>query len=451
MNKLLPFFSFFTAIVISVFLFPEGASATLICLFAAAITIVIINHFTADDAETRTFLLQIFVLGVLFRVFIAVITHIFNLQVFFCQDAIAFEEAGAYLSASWSGYELSTLYSVERFTDTSASGWGISYLTALIYMVTGRNPLAVQMFISVLGAATAVLVYFCTKQIFKNSRVARFSAILVMFFPSMALWSSQILKDGVVIFLIVATICIVLKLRQQFSYLYLILLLACLFGIAAFRIYILLALAPAIVGSFIIDPQKSSSQLVFRTAAIVVIAVTLAYFGFLGSIENRLGDFTLENMSRHRQYLSTVESGFGQELDVSTPMGALRALPIGFAYLMLAPFPWAMENFRQAITLPEVLLWWSLIPFLISGLWYTMKRRFGNSILLLLFLFILTLTYSVSQGNVGTAYRQRAQIQVLYFIFISVGIAKVIERRENIRLLKDENNRKFRLLNKRIS
>ena len=43
------------------------------------------------------------------------------------------------------------------------------------------------------------------------------------------------------------------------------------------------------------------------------------------------------------------QSGFGQEYDVSTPTGALSALPTGLVYLLFAPFPWAVSGLRQAL------------------------------------------------------------------------------------------------------
>ena len=124
---------------------------------------------------------------------------------------------------------------------------------------------------------------------------------------------------------------------------------------------------------------------------------------------------------------TTADSGFGSEIDVSTAEGAISVVPIGFLYLMFAPFPWEMKNFRQAITLPEVLVWWSMIPLLVAGVWYTIRHRLRSSIPVLIFSLMLTLAYSIFQGNVGTAYRQRTQIQVFLFIFISVGISLILE------------------------
>ena len=49
---------------------------------------------------------------------------------------------------------------------------------------------------------------------------------------------------------------------------------------------------------------------------------------------------------------------------------------------------------------------------------------------MLIFTAMLSLAYSVAQGNVGTAYRQRAQLLVFYFIFAAVGLALVLEKRD---------------------
>ena len=90
-----------------------------------------------------------------------------------------------------------------------------------------------------------------------------------------------------------------------------------------------------------------------------------------------------------------------------------------------------VTNFRQAITLPEVLVWWAMIPFMIYGIWYSVKNKFSQTISVLLFTFLLTVSYAIFQGNVGTAYRMRAQMQIFYFIFVAVGFVLWQEKKEN--------------------
>ena len=77
-----------------------------------------------------------------------------------------------------------------------------------------------------------------------------------------------------------------------------------------------------------------------------------------------------------------------------------------------------------------MLIWWSLFPLLVLGLWFTLKYRLRQALPILLFTTMLTLAYSIFQGNVGTAYRQRAQLLIFYFIFAAVGYVLLRERSE---------------------
>ncbi|MBK9436382.1 MAG: hypothetical protein IPN51_00025 [Chloracidobacterium sp.] len=116
-----------------------------------------------------------------------------------------------------------------------------------------------------------------------------------------------------------------------------------------------------------------------------------------------------------------------------TTDGAITALPVGLAYLMLAPFRGRWQ-ISPGDHLPEVLIWWMLIPLSLYGLWYTVKNRLRTAFPILIFTVALTIAYSIFQGNVGTAYRQRTQIQVFLFMFIAVGWVLFKEKRENVQL-----------------
>ena len=77
-----------------------------------------------------------------------------------------------------------------------------------------------------------------------------------------------------------------------------------------------------------------------------------------------------------------------------------------------------------------MIAWWSSLPLLALGLWFTIRYRLRQVAPILIFTILLTLTYSILQGNVGTAYRQRAQLLLFYFVFIAVGFALSREKRE---------------------
>jgi hypothetical protein len=198
-----------------------------------------------------------------------------------------------------------------------------------------------------------------------------------------------------------------------------------LFGILiiyALRFYVAYILVLALVVSFITGSAQSLTAFVRQLAAMGGVAVVLLLLGAGGAASETFTTIDLKEIQFRRQALATTaNSGFGADLDVSTPGGALGALPIGFTYLMFAPFPWMMTSVRAAITLPEMLVWYAMIPLVIAGIKYSLRYRLSETSAMMVFSMGLILAYSIFLGNVGTAYRQRAQVLVFCFIFAAVG------------------------------
>jgi dolichyl-phosphate-mannose-protein mannosyltransferase len=408
-----------------------GAAAVLLCAacaFAAGILLA------REGGEQRSFLLMVFVGGLLVRVAVGAVINGFQLQDFFGGDALTYDYYGAALLEAYR-YKKGVLDSDAQIW-VAGSGWGMLYIVAAIYAIVGRNMLAVQFFNAVVGAATAPIIFLCARHIFQNIRVAKVAAFCVAFYPSLVLWSSQALKDGPIVFILALTMLATLKLGERLSVKYMAVLGLSLFGVLTLRFYIFYMLAAAVGGAFVIGMRPQTSQSLVRQLAIVlVLGLGLTYFGVVrmaGAQYEQYGN--LEAVQRSRADLvRSANTGFGGDMDVSTAAGALSAMPLGLAYLLFAPFPWQLASLRQSITLPEMIIWWAAFPLLLIGIWFTLKYRLRQALPILLFTTMLTLAYSIFQGNVGTAYRQRSQILVFYFIFVAVGAVLLRERHEDRR------------------
>lgn len=409
--------------------FPDDIAALPVVLISAGIAIALFRHYT----DEKDFITTLFLAALAARLTFGLFIHVFDQRGFFGGDALTFDAHGAIIADYWSGLVDPSNPLYEWATRTARPGWGMNYLVAGIYYVTGKNMLAAQSFCGVIGAATAPMVYFCAKKLFANGNVARFAGLAVAFFPSCIIWSGQLLKDGVVIFLLVVAMTMVLQLQEKFNYAAIAALLLAMGGIVTIRFYIFYMVAIAVAGSFIIGASEKSTSIIRRSAILLVLGLGLTYFGAIrsaGTDFERFGDLERIQLSR-MDMARSADSGFNEEADVSTTQGALATLPIGFAFLLLAPFPWQVGSLRQTITLPEVLIWWTLIPFMISGIIFSLKHRLRTTFPVLFFALTLTLAYSIVQGNVGTAYRQRTQIQVFLFIFIAVGYELWKEKRDD--------------------
>jgi hypothetical protein len=355
------------------------------------------------------------------------------LQTFFGGDAITYDHFGNSLLQVWEG-QTQYLRAVESFSSNSAgSGWGMLYLVAAVYKIVGQNMLATQYVNCVIGAASAPLAYLISIEIFPNKRIARICALMSAFFPSLVLWSCQGLKDGPIIFLLTVSMLATLKLGERFSIKYVSALVLALVSLLTLRFYVFYIVVIAVTAAFILGRRQLTAQSFARQMVIIIlIGLGLGYFGVSRYAEQQFETFgRADELQRMRLDASqSAASGFGEDLDVSTVSGALSTIPLGLTYLLLAPFPWQLASLRQAITLPEMIIWWASIPFLVLGLWFTIKHRLREIAPIVIFTSLLTLTYSIMQGNVGTAYRQRAQLLVFYFVFVAVGFVLVKERRE---------------------
>lgn len=406
----------------------SGGPAILILLTLAALAIGMIFRL----GEERRFLLQLFIGALMVRVFIGTLIYVFQWQGFFGGDALTYDFFGFALLKTWEGDKFYQIL-VTQFTSTAGSGWGMLYLVAAVYKITGQNPLAVQFVSAILGAATAVISYMTVQEIFSNQRVTRAAALSTAFFPSLVLWSSQGLKDGPIIFLLAVTMLATLKLGARFSLKYLVILVLTLFSLLTLRFYVFYMAAVAVAVAFVIGTKALTAQSLLRQLVVMaVLILALFYFGvtrYAGTQFETYGSLEMLQRTRADAAISA-ESGFGKDVDVSTTSGAIGTIPLGLTYLLLAPFPWQMASVRSLITLPEMIIWWCSLPLLVTGFWFAVRYRLRQISPILIFTFMLTLSYSVFQGNIGNAYRQRAQLLIFYFIFVAVGFVLMKEKRE---------------------
>lgn len=429
MNSLLVLLSLIIGAGVALFVPQYGAPAVLLGLLVAVFAGVLINRIKID----KRFIMYLFVSSLLCRVVVGTVIFAAGQQDFFGGDALTYDSLGYAVSRVWQGDI--------QFADVAGVGalrdfWAISYYVAGIYTLVGRNMLATQFVNSVIGAATAPLIYLCAHHIFSNIKVARIAALFVAFYPSLVLWSSQGLKDGPIVFLLAVIMLTTLKLGDRLRVKYLVVLIAALVCLLGMRFYVFYMAIVAIGGAFMIGMRSLNAQSLARQFAIVVgMGLALTYLGVLRTASTQFESYgNLEAVQRSRNDLARrAQSGFGRDVDVSTTSGAISAIPVGMTYLLFAPFPWQLASLRQSITLPEMIVWWMSFPLLVLGIWFTIKHRLRQALPILLFSSMLTLAYSVFQGNIGTAYRQRSQLLVFYFIFVAVGFILLKERHEDSR------------------
>ena len=397
---------------------PDFGLTILIALIPVAICI----WFILKDKTDRSFLLRVFILALILRWVIALLINWKNLQMFFGPDAQTFDSVGWAISDVWKGILPANSLFMEDYTTHGRPGWGMFYYVAAIYYLIGRDQLLIQLINCAFGAASCITVYKVAQHLYPQVRVARTAAFLTAISPSMILWSAQLMKDGPIVLSLGLCALYTLKLQEKLSVknvLVLLISLLCLFSLRNYAFYIMFG--GVSVALLLSGKRFTPVRLIQGSLVILIVGGALAYLGAGGDVNK--DTFNLEKIQAGRVWSAKVaNSGFGGDVDITDPQAALGFLPIGLVYVLFAPFPWMITNLRQLITLPELIVWWLLVPMVVRGFWYAVRHRLKQSFAMVVFTVGLTLTYALFQSNVGTAYRHRAQLYVFFFIFIGIGL-----------------------------
>jgi 4-amino-4-deoxy-L-arabinose transferase-like glycosyltransferase len=394
-------------------------------LAIAALNAFIVHRIKrALPGEEGAFLVRVYLWTLALRLALACFLNAYagqtSFAVMFWGDSATYDEGGWLLSLQWGGEGI-----LNPYYSGKVSGWGFFYLIASIYWVFGHNQLLAQFVNATVGALTVVVIYAIAKDLF-DIEVAQWSARFMAFFPQMVFWSGAIYKDPAIMLCIALCMYAVLKLNHEFTVRYVLLFVGASLALMTLRFYVFYFVAFATLGTFVLSQRRGVAGSV--GSYVVLIAVFIGAFSFAAkqeTVEQQRSYFTLERLQMTRSDQAMWgQSAYAPKADVSTTQGALAVLPVGLAYLLLAPFPWAIQNIRQSLTVPETLVWYALMPALLRGLLFTIRTRFRTALPILVFAASLTCAYAVFQGNVGTAYRQRTQVTMFYFILMAAGVVE---------------------------
>lgn len=111
---------------------------------------------------------------------------------------------------------------------------------------------------------------------------------------------------------------------------------------------------------------------------------------------------------------------------------SLLYLPRGYAYVLLAPFPWAPRSLNETVTVPDVLLWYVVLGAAAWTVW-TQRRRWRELATPALYLMGLFTILALAEGNVGTLYRHRAMAMPVAALLAGPGLVAAVRAVRRLR------------------
>ena len=384
------------------------------------------------DREIRSWLSRLVLAALAVRVVLLLVVHFGISPYLFAPDALLYEYYGAALRDYWMG--------VGARPGRVFDSWEVGYFflnggSYYLFRESPFGPVVLNLFTSVW---TCILAFFLGRSLFSES-VGKVSALLCAFFPSLILWSVLNIRDAISTFLVTGLVLFGVRAarhlgpKEALGLGLGLLLLSWMRDYMAVLVFVGLVLG-VVAG---VRPDRVGRTLLVGAAGAFAIVLAAQSFGLLQAVPMESPLETLELV--REDFTRGAGSAYGALLDTSTPAGLAKSLPIGLAYFLFAPFPWAIGSILELATLPEVLLWYALIPFTMVGLRTAFRNHQRGSILPISVLLVVVVTYALVEGNVGTAYRHRAQIMPVFFLFTSVGIGAFLNRRK-----KDSSERRAR-------
>jgi hypothetical protein len=273
-----------------------------------------------------------------------------------------------------------------------------------------------------------VLTYLIAREMGLSRSGANFAGGLVAFSPAFAFWSGGFYKEGFILLLLNLSMYHVLRLQRGWRWDSMLILAGCLFGLFGLRFYLAAMMSAIVLLGLLLGHSKAGegALTMLRQALILAGFIGLLFgFGLTERMRRILpGDFTealgtIES-SRHNLAISA-DSGFGRDVNITTPVEALEFLPVGMGYFMFSPLPWQWGQIRQNLVIPETAFWICLYPLMAWGVVRGLKRNFQSSGLLLAAVIPISCLYALFSGNIGTAYRMRIQVWLLLAIFAGWG------------------------------
>ena len=317
-------------------------------------------------------------------------------------DARGYDFSAAFIARLWEQGEPAD---VKFFARGVATGY--YYLVSVVYFLFGHSILLAKLFNCLIGALVVVYVYLVGKEVF-DERAATLGAWIACFSPGLAWWSSCLLKDTLVSFLLIASYYHLVRARAR--PVHLLVCAATLFLLFFTRFYVF-GIFLVLGGVWFLAAARR------RRGLYVLLGLGMVVLGFVEPLVSVLDQSRLLRLPEFLQIMNAGgaldRSSFVARFALGEWRQILAFIPVGAARFLFGPLPWKLEGIYQ-ILMPSILLRYVLLPFFLIALVKSFRRFSSPRWLAGALIVCLILVYAVIfRGSAGRRYAQ-----MLGFVFL---------------------------------
>lgn len=279
-----------------------------------------------------------------------------------------------------------------------------------VYFLFGHHPLIPILINCLLGTAAIGFIYFLAKKFFDH-KVAILTSLLMSMTPSIIFWSALNLKESWV-YLLVSVILLLYYLFEQKEDIFLLLPMGIAFlWLSCIRQYIsIIVLGICIVSTPILFSRARKMVRFFGPLFLIGVMILVIFLN--RAVWDKLILFIRPDYIK--QFVKMTEIG-------GSSLGGFSFIERLFAFLFF-PLPWKTVDVVQVMTIPEMIGWYLLFPFILVGLIGAVRVEFKKAFPILLLVVLLPLFYVFFFRNLGWVYRYKSFLMPYFFMFGAYGI-----------------------------
>ena len=310
----------------------------------------------------------------------------------------------------------------------------ISWIIALFYAVLERSSLMAQSFSVFLGTGTVFLGWLLIRELW-GTRVATRASWILVFFPSLALYSSVVLRGAYICFFLLIGLLGAVRWSRSRSIRSLIL---ATFGFVGATFFHGAMIVGLLTFGFVVvwrSTKHTVSSLRRRRVPVYAIMTTLLAWVLIGGflidafsfpyIGNFSNASNMETLVSRVQGYTRLEDGAAYPWWTvpNSPIELIYKTPIRIIYFLFSPLPWDVKKSSHFIGLLDGFCY----MILIISMWRNRKVIWTDPAarLLLIILAAYIFVFGFTVGNFGTGTRHRAKFVVMVIALVAPIFARI--------------------------
>lgn len=327
-------------------------------------------------------------------------------------DADYLIERVAMLRNAWIAVPLGPHQYREIFNPYGASSY-VSLLAMLEVAAGSSSPSGLALVSVACHVAGALLLFTPLREAF-GPRPARAALALLLFWPTLFVWSVSVLKESAQFLLMAVTLVAALRMGRASSWAaragWLAGLAAALAVLWTFRTGSL-AIAAAGLGlaaaASLLLPRRGLLAIALAVALVVGWRAQHVLVEQVRTAASRHYGHVISAGVSYRLLDQRFYSGGGDAIRKMTAAEAARYLAAAAVMFVAAPLPWSVASASAAAIVPQQLAWYGLVAAACAGVGFGLRRDRWLTILLAAYAIAGLMIIAPNSGNVGTLVRHR--------------------------------------------